>query len=155
LQGQPTNAVGWTQYVLDHSLTIIGAHVFLDEDVFSAGQQHNETALEYGFRLALHELGRVLGLGSLVDGLDIMNPIGTAMHAGNPPLISMIDLFALHVLASKSFFYSPIVLNTDQDGLVNVWNILGFSPNNQTGARFDGFTITCPVRTMKFSLCYG
>lgn len=60
------------QHILDKSLTIIGAHVFLDEGVSNAGQEHNATSREYGFCLAPHELGRVLGLGSLVDGLDIM-----------------------------------------------------------------------------------
>ncbi len=148
-------AVGWTQYVLDHSLTIIGAHIFLDDGVFNAGQAHNETDLEYGFRIALHELGRVLGLGSLVDGLDVMDPIGTASHARDPPNISMIDLFALHVLASESSFSSLIVLNTDQQVFMNAWNILGFSPNNETAARFDTSAVTCPVSTVRFSVCYS
>ncbi|MGP8069494.1 MAG: hypothetical protein ACLP5V_06355 [Candidatus Bathyarchaeia archaeon] len=146
-------AVGWTQYILDKSFTILGAHVFLDSGVFNPGQEHNETALEYGFRIALHELGRVLGLGSLVDGFDIMNPIGTVSHARDPPLISMIDLFALHVLASESSFSSPIVLNTDQEGLMNVWNLLGFSLNNPTTSRF-GSAIVCSFSAMKFSACY-
>ena len=148
-------AVGWTQYVLDKSLTILGAHVFLDESVFSAGQEHNETALEYGFRLALHELGRVLGLGSLVDGFDVMDPIGTIGHALDPPIISMIDLFALHVLASEPFFSSPIVLNTDQGMFTNAWNIIGFSPDNQTATAFGGSAIICQFSTAKFSTCYS
>jgi len=147
-------AVGWTQYILDKSLTIIKAHTFLDGGVFNAGQEHNETAREYGFRLALHELGRVLGLGSLVDGLDVMDPIGTASRARDPPIISIIDLFALHILASESYVSSPIVLNTDQHVLMNAWNILGFSPNNQMATRFDASAVTCPVSTARFSVCY-
>ena len=148
-------AVGWTQYNLNNSLTIIGAHVFLDGGVFNPGQEHNETTLEYGFRIALHELGRVLGLGSLVDGLDIMDPIGTVSHALDPPIISMIDLFALHVLASEPFFSSPIVLNTDQHVLINAWNLLGISPNNQTATGIDGSAAICPLRAVKFSFCYS
>jgi len=148
-------AVGWTQYILDESSTILGAHVFLDQSVFNAGQGHNETGLEFGFRIALHELGRVLGLGSLVDGLDIMDPIGTISHALDPPIISMVDLFALHVLASESSFSSPIILNTDQQGLMNAWNIIGFSPNNQTATPFNGSAIICPLSRVKFSLCHA
>jgi hypothetical protein len=83
-----------------------------------------------------------------------MNPIGTTSHALDPPLISMIDLFALHVLASEPFFSSPVVLNTDQHAILNAWNILGFSPNNETAARFDTSAVTCPVSTVKFSICY-
>jgi hypothetical protein len=148
-------AVGWTQYTLDKSLTIQGANVFLDSDVFNAGQAHNTTDLEYGFRIALHELGRVLGLGSLVDGSDIMDPIGTISHALDPPILSMIDLYALHILASESFFSSPIVLNTDQHLSMNGWSVLGFSSNNQTPARFDFSTVNCPFTRVKFSACYS
>ena len=147
-------AVGWTQYTLDKTLTIHGAHTFLDGGVFNVGEAQNETALEYGFRIALHELGRVLGLGSLVDGLDVMDPIGTLSHALVPPIISMIDLYALHVLASEQFFSSPIVLNTDQHVFINAWNIIGFSPDNQTATAFGGSAIICPFSTVKFSVCY-
>ena len=156
--GMPTEyasiAVGWTQYILDQSLTIIGAHTFLDGAVFNAGQEQNATALEYGFRLALHELGRVLGLGSLVDGLDVMDPIGTTSHARDPPIISLIDLFALHVLASETFFSSPIVLNTDQHVPMNAWNVLDSATNNQIATRFDGPASGCLLSTEKFSVCY-
>ena len=148
-------AVGWTQYVLDNSsLTILGAHTFLDGDVFNVGQAHNATAFEYGFRIALHELGRVLGLGSLVNGLDIMDPIGTVSHALDPPLISMVDLFALHVLASEPFFSSPIVFNTDQHVSMNAWNVIGFSPDNQTATAINGSAIICSFSRVKFSVCY-
>jgi len=139
-------AVGWTQYILGAGLTIIGAHTFLDRSVFNAGQEHNETALEYGLRLALHELGRVLGLGSVVDGLDIMDPIGTASHARDPPIISMIDLFALHVLASESSFSSPVIaLSTDQHLALNVWELLGISPNNLHDHNYSPYSTLPPA----------
>jgi hypothetical protein len=149
-------AVGWTQYILDQSSTIIGAHTFLDGRVFNAGQGNNGTALEYGFRIALHELGRVLGLGSLVDGLDVMNPMGTTSHARDPPIISMMDLFALHVLASEPSLSSPVIaLNTDQQLSINAWNLTGVSPNNLAATRSGGPPVTCPLRTTKYSVCYS
>jgi hypothetical protein len=144
-------AVGWTEYIFDKSLTIIEAHTFLDENAFNAGQEHNETAPKYGFRIALHELGRVLGL----DGLDIMDPIGTVSHALDSPIISMIDLFALHVLAWEPFFSSSIVLYTDQQIWMNAWNVLGISPNNQIATGIDGAAAICPLRAVKFSFCYS
>jgi len=122
--------------------------------MFNAGQENSETALEYGFRLALHKLGRVLSLGSLVDGLDIIDPIRTISHALDPPIIPMIDLFALHVLASERFFSSPIVLNMDQHVLMIAWNLLGISPNNQTATGIDG-SAAIFLRTIKFSLFYN
>jgi hypothetical protein len=149
-------AVGWTQYILDKGSIIIGARVFLDGNVFNAGQEHNATARDFGFRLALHELGRALGLGSLVDGLDIMDPIGSTSHANDPPIISTIDLFALHVLASEPFFSSPlIVLNTDQTVSMNAWNVLGLSPSNQTAKGIGDSAVTCPHSTAKFPVCYS
>ncbi len=148
-------AVGWTQYILTQPSTIIGAHTFLDGRVFNVGQGSNATALEYGFRIALHELGRVLGLGSLVDGFDVMNPIGTTGHARDPPIISMMDLFALHVLASEPSLSSPVIaLNTDQQISINAWNLIGVSTNNLAATRSGGPPVTCPLRTTKYSTCY-
>ena len=128
-------AVGWTQYAMYGSSTIATAHVFLDGSVFNDPREPNTTGLDLGFRLALHELGRVLGLGSLVDGSDVMDPVGTVLRADQPPIISFIDLFALHVLASEpSLSTLTIVLSTDQKVFVNAWNLVGASLNNQPPA---------------------
>jgi len=140
-------AVGWTQYVLDGPSTILGAHVFLDGNIFNALEEPNITGQKYGFRLALHELGRVLGLGSLIDELDIMNPIETVSLASEAPLISLIDLFALHILASEPYFSSSvIVLNSDQQILLNAWNFLDPQPSSRFVAGFDDSATGCLLR---------
>ena len=141
-------AVGWTEYVLQASSTILAAHVFLDGGIFNESEAPNVTMQEYGFRIALHELGRVLGLGNVMDGLDIMDPIETLASASVPPLISLIDLFALHVLASSSSPpFGGITLSTDQSFFLNAWNITGsfreHSPNEPKACtnnddRFNG-----------------
>ena len=147
-------ALGWTQYVLDGTSTIAAAHVFLDGNIFNAPLEPDTTGLEFGFRLALHELGRVLGLGSLVDGLDIMDPVGTVNRAAEPPIISFIDLFALHILASEPFLSSPeIVLSTDQKVLLNAWNLVTGSFDNQIPTGSDNSTVTCPLRLTKDIVC--
>ena len=148
-------AVGWTQYILDNESTIVAAHVYLDGTIFKAPQEPNTVGREYGFRLALHELGRVLGLGSLVDGSDIMNPIGTVGRANEPPMISFIDLFALHILASEPFLSTPaIVLNTDQKVWLNAWNLLGASFNTLPPVGSDDPSVTCPVKLSRGAACY-
>ena len=153
--GVASIAVGWTEYVLDGTSTIAAAHVFLDGNIFNALQGPNATSIEIGFRLALHELGRVLGLGSLVDGLDIMDPVGTISRAAEPPMISFIDLFALHILASEPSLSSPaIVLSTDQGVSLNAWNLVSGSFSKQIATGSDNSTITCPVRLTKDVVCY-
>ena len=147
-------AVGWTQYRLDGAAgmwpSILSAHVFLDGSVFNAPEEPNTTSQEYGFRLALHELGRVLGLGSLLDGLDVMDPVGTISRAGTAPIISLIDLFALHILASEPNSPLPVItLNTNQQVLLNAWNLVGFSPDEQNRTASGNSTTLCPVRTAK------
>ena len=119
-------AVGWTDYTFAASSnTIISARTFLDPTVFNSTQAGNATARQYAFRLALHELGRVLGLGSIIDGKDIMDPLGTPDRGTQPPMLSTIDLYAVHVLASESSLTtSVIVLNTDQYQLLNAWSLL-------------------------------
>ena len=118
-------AVGWTEYDFARSSnTIISARIFLDPVVFSASQEENMTARQYAFRVALHELGRVLGLGSVLDVHDIMDPIGTPNRIWDPPTLSTLDLYAVHVLASDKTYTSPIVLNTDQYQLLNAWDLL-------------------------------
>lgn len=60
------------------------------------------TARQLAFRLAIHELGRILGLGSVLDGHDVMDPRDTLSRAAQPPMISILDLYAVHVLAGGS-----------------------------------------------------
>jgi hypothetical protein len=140
-------AVGWTEYVLDGASTIASAHVFLDGSSLGVPQEPNVTGLEFGFRLALHELGRALGLGSLVSGSDIMDPVGTISRATQPPMISFIDLFALHILASEQVSPSPaIVLNTDQNVSLNAWSLLGGSLDNPLSTASHGSTVAGTVR---------
>lgn len=94
-------AAAWTAYKFAPSskTNIISAQVYLTQNVFSAAQESNSTARQYAFRLALHELGHVLGLGHLLDGRDIMDPRGPAYLATQQPLISSLDLYAIHTLA--------------------------------------------------------
>ena len=113
-------AVGWTDYTFAPSSRIItSARTYLDPKVFNATQENNATARQYAFRLALHEFGRVLGLGSVIDGKDIMDPLATPDRATQPPMISTLDLYAVHVLASENSVRSVIVLDTDQYQLLN------------------------------------
>jgi hypothetical protein len=97
-------AVAWTAYKFAPSskTNIISAQVFLTQNVFSQAQENNSTARQYAFRLALHELGHVLGLGHVLDGKDIMDPRGPAYLATQQPLISTLDLYAIHTLASNT-----------------------------------------------------
>jgi len=93
-------AVGWTNFKFAPSSRIIIAstQTFLDPNVFNAAQENNATARQIAFWLALHELGRVLGLGSVLDSHDIMDPLWTPNRVF--PMISILDIYALHVLAS-------------------------------------------------------
>ena len=97
-------AVGWTdfKYAPGSRTTIISTHTYLTPAVFSESQAANATARRYAFWLALHELGRILGLGSLMDGQDIMEPRYTPQRVTQVPRISTIDVYALHILASGS-----------------------------------------------------
>lgn len=107
-------AVGWTAYKFAPSskTSIISAQVFLDGNIFSAAQENNSTARQYAFRLALHELGHVLGLGHVLDGKDIMDPRGPAYLATQQPLISTLDLYAIHTLASSASVPNFITLSS-------------------------------------------
>jgi hypothetical protein len=94
-------AVAWTNYDFAPGSTtsIVGTQTFLDPSVFNQSKSGNVTAWRYAFRLALHELGRVQGLGSVLDGQDIMDPLCTPQQAKEAPKLSTLDLFALHILA--------------------------------------------------------
>jgi len=89
----------------------------------------NETTVstETLYRVALHELGHVMGIGDMYRSQDIMN--GLAYFYGNiakPSYLSTLDLYAIHTLASNdpahsfSFIYLPtdlpyVQLNVDQN----------------------------------------
>lgn len=93
-------AVGWTNYKFAPSskIIIVSTQTFLDPNIFNSSQENNATARQYALWLALHELGRVLGLGSVIDGQDIMDPLWTPNRM--VPMLSTLDMYALHVLAS-------------------------------------------------------
>jgi hypothetical protein len=94
-------AVGWTtyQYAPGSRTGIISTQTYLTPTIFNEAQGTNATARRYAFWLALHELGRVLGLGSLMDGKDIMEPRFTPLRIDAVPNFSTLDLYALSVLA--------------------------------------------------------
>jgi hypothetical protein len=93
-------AVGWTDYKYAPAsrIIIVSTQTFLDPKVFNVSQENNATARQYAFWLALHELGRVLGLGSVLDSQDIMDPLWTPNRAA--PMLSMLDIYAVCMLAS-------------------------------------------------------
>jgi len=97
-------AVGWTKYKFEPGsrTSITSTQTYLDPNVFNAAQAGNLTARQYAFWLAIHELGRILGLGSILDSHDIMDPMATPARTLNPPMLSTLDLYAVHVLASGS-----------------------------------------------------
>jgi len=97
-------AVGWTNYKFapGSRTSIVSTQTYLTPAVFNDAQVSNATARQYAFWLALHELGRVLGLGSVLDGQDIMEPRYTPQRVSQVPRISTLDLYALHVLAQGS-----------------------------------------------------
>ena len=97
-------AVGWTEYKFapGSRTSIVSTQTYLTPTIFNAAQGSNATARNYAFWLALHELGRILGLGSILDGKDVMEPRYTAARVTQVPTLSTLDLYALHVLAQGS-----------------------------------------------------
>ena len=97
-------AVGWTNYkfATDSRTSIVSTQTYLTPTVFNGAQAGNATAREYAFWLSLHELGRILGLGSVLDGQDIMEPRYTPQRVTQVPRLSTLDLYAVHVLAQGS-----------------------------------------------------
>ena len=94
-------AVGWTIYKFapGSRTSIVSTQTYLTPTIFNDAQGSNATAKEYAFWLALHELGRILGLGSILDGKDIMEPRYTPERITQVPKLSTLGLYALHVLA--------------------------------------------------------
>jgi hypothetical protein len=133
-------AVGWTDYEFASSSRIIlSTRTYLDPTVFNVAQASNVTAREYALRLALHELGRVLGLGSVLDGRDIMDPRATPSSAESP-VISTLDLYALSVLASGSVPSFVTLPSTTPDQFVDAATFIstgssGFIPTPE----FNGY----------------
>jgi hypothetical protein len=97
-------AVGWTNYkfATGSRTSIASTQTYLTPTIFSDAQGINATANRYAFWLALHELGRILGLGSIMDGKDIMEPRYFPARVDEVPQFSTLDLYALHVLALGS-----------------------------------------------------
>jgi hypothetical protein len=97
-------AVGWTNYNFEPNsrTSIKSTQTYLDPAVFTEAQANNSTARQLAFWLATHELGRVLGLGSILNSRDIMDPMATPARVQDPPMLSTLDLYAVHVLASGS-----------------------------------------------------
>jgi hypothetical protein len=97
-------AVGWTTYKFapGSRTSIVSTQTYLTPTVFNEAQGSNATARSYAFWLALHELGRILGLGSILDGKDIMEPRYTPERVTQIPKLSTLDIYALHVLAQGS-----------------------------------------------------
>jgi hypothetical protein len=94
-------AVGWTSYkfAAGSRTSITSTQTYLTPRIFNDAGASNATARRYAFWLALHELGRILGLGSVLDGKDIMEPRYTPERVSGTPMLSTLDLYAVHVLA--------------------------------------------------------
>jgi len=94
-------AVGWTSYkfATGSRTSITSTQTYLTPTIFNDAGATNGTARKYAFWLALHELGRILGLGSILDGKDIMEPRYTPERISGVPMLSILDLYAVHVLA--------------------------------------------------------
>jgi hypothetical protein len=134
-------AVGWTNYNFAPSsrTEIISTQTYLDPTVFLNAQENNATARAYALRLALHELGRILGLGSVLDGHDIMDPRATPERATAPMYLSTLDLYALKVLASGNAPTFVTLPGDVQDQLLNATtfitpSVMLFAPSIPTNS---------------------
>jgi len=136
-------AVGWTNYdYAPSSRDIISTQTFLDPHVFNSSQEGNSTARDYAFRLALHELGRILGLGSVFDGRDIMDPRNTPGRVDQAPSLSTLDLYATHILAGGN---APLFVTL---------------PNNIQNQAIDARTlvatgVSAPIPAPEFGTSFG
>ena len=125
-------AVGWTnyKYAPGSRTVVVSTQTYLTPTVFNDVQGANVTARRYAFWLALHELGRILGLGSLMDGKDIMEPRYTAARIDGVPEFSTIDLFALHILAQGSAPNFVTLPNGVTDQFIPVTTFLTQTPQS-------------------------
>jgi len=137
-------AVGWTNYkYAPSSKNILSTQTYLDPHVFNVSQENNVTAREYALRLALHELGRVLGLGSVFDGRDIMDPRNTPGRVGEAPVLSTLDLYATQVLAAGNTPSSVTLPSNVQDQVIDARTLIGTgSATPIPTPEFDGFNVT-------------
>jgi hypothetical protein len=125
-------AVGWTTYKFapGSRTSIASTQTYLTPTVFNEAQGSNATARSYAFWLALHELGRILGLGSILDGKDIMEPRYTSARVAQVPKLSTLDLYALHVLAQGSAPNFVTLPDGVQDQFTPVTIFLESSPSS-------------------------
>jgi hypothetical protein len=125
-------AVGWTNYKFapGSRTSIVSTQTYLTPTVFNDAQGSNATARSYAFWLALHELGRILGLGSILDGKDIMEPRYTSARVTQVPNLSTLDIYALHVLAQGSAPNFVTLPNGVQDQFTPVTVFLESSPSS-------------------------
>ena len=133
-------AVGWTNYkYAPSSKIIVSTQTFLDPQVFNGSQEENATAREYALRLALHELGRILGLGSVFDGRDIMDPRNTPDRIYEAPVLSTLDLYATQVLAGGTTPNSVTLPSNIQDQGIDARTLIGSGSSTPIPApEFDG-----------------
>jgi hypothetical protein len=149
-------AVGWTNYkYAPSSKNIILTQTFLDPNVFSSSQENNATAREYALRLALHELGRILGLGSVFDGRDIMDPRNTPGRVNEAPLLSTLDLYATHVLALGSAPNAVTLPSTVQDQAIDARSFMSAGsaaqiPTPEFGGSFSTLVVLCSIGALLF-----
>jgi len=134
-------AVGWTNYNFEPGsrTSVKSTQTYLDPNVFNAAQAQNLTARQYAFWLAIHELGRVLGLGSILDSHDIMDPMATPARVQDPPMLSTLDLYAVHVLASGSAPAFVTLPSNVQNQMVDATTFLGQGQPPTPLPEFNGY----------------
>lgn len=149
-------AVGWTNYnYVPSSKNILSTQTFLDPYVFNSSQENNVTARQYALRLALHELGRILGLGSVLDGRDIMDPRNTPERVNEAPLLSSLDLYATQVLAEGNLPNSVTLPSNVQNQAVDARMFLGGGssapiPTPEFDGNFSTIVILCSIGALFF-----
>lgn len=142
-------AVGWTNYNYEPNsrTSIKSTQTYLDPSVFTEAQANNLTARQYAFWLATHELGRILGLGSILGSQDIMDPMATPARVSAPPMLSTLDLYAVQVLASGNAPPFVTLPNNIQNQMVDATTFLGHGQPTTPVPEFNGYygvlTVVC------------